>query len=283
MKHKIFIIIIITAMVWLAGCPQPQPPRDTLDPTQCSGKATIDQAVRTLKLQRQNVRSFKAGADCTVYFPDEDGGLKPEAVDAVAIRFMPPDKMFFRGDKAFQEIRFGTNESEFWLRVKPVEDTYWYGSRSLATQCTADLLVNPYNVVEALGLVDVTTDWRLTYRNGYDLLDKLEGDKVVKRIYVDACTYTIRRIEYFDTAGALRVSANLSDYTTGENGIVVPSTIYIANYDDLSLETASVEIKLRHVAPIDLTKKRKLFVRPGRDGYKYMYELKENCEFEPVD
>lgn len=285
MKHKLCLIAVILTLVWLTGCPQPQPTGGILEPTQCRGKANIAQAVRTLNLQRQNVQSFRSRADCIVFFPDEEGRLKPESIDAVSICFLPPDKIFFKGDKAFQEIRFGTNEDQFWLLVKPVEDTYWFGSKKLAAQCTANLLVNPYNVAEAFGIVDVTTDWKLKHRDGYDILDKLENGKVLKRVYVDACTYLIHRIEYFDAVGNLKVSANLSDYTSGENGIVVPSKIYIANYDELSLETASIEITLKRAAPYtpDEERKKNLFARPSWDGYKYVIELKSNCEFEPVD
>ena len=282
MKHPLCFILLMTGLLGLTGCPQQiEQPRE---PMTCSGKATVEQAVQTLTLQRQNVRPFRAGADCLVYFPDEKGRLKPESVDAVTICFFPPDKVYFKGDKAFQEICFGTNEDEFWLRVKPSEDTYWYGSKDLAARCTANLLVNPNNVVEAFGFVDVTADWRLTYRDGYDILDKLEDGKIKKRIYVQTCSYLVSRIEYFDASGALRVSAELSEYTSGENGIVVPSKIYIANYDQWSLETTSIEIKLKHVVPLTLTpeKQKNMFARPDRNGYKNMLELKENCEFEPV-
>lgn len=281
MKHLISLLLVIVVLALLAGC-QPMGER-IIDVPECLGKADIADAVRVLSLQRQNVRSFKSRADCTVYFKNSEGQLKPEGVDAT-IRFVPPTKIYFKGDK-FGEIRLGTNDTEFWLRIKPDMDTYWYGSKALAAECSADLPVNPDAIAEALGVVDVTTDWTLFHRDGYDLLDYAEDGNKRKRLYVDACTYLIRRIEYFDRAGALIASAELSEYSTGEDhGIVVPTRIYVANYDSMGLESDSIEIKLKHIAPFTPTEKQlqKMFARPERDGYESMRELTDNCEFELV-
>ena len=87
-----------------------------------------------------SIRAFKASADCVVYLPDAEGRLKPESVDAVSVRFVPPENFFFRGDKAFQEIRLGTNDTEFWLRIKPELDSYWYGSKALAEEVAKSVL-----------------------------------------------------------------------------------------------------------------------------------------------
>ena len=281
MKQITTLLLVIATLSLIAGCPQPLD-ETIIDTPDCPGKANIADAVRVLSLQRQNIRPFKSRADCTVYFRDAEGRLKPESVDAT-IRFVPPSNVYFKGDK-FGEIRLGTNDTEFWLRIKPDMDMYWYGAKSLAAGCVADLPVNPDAVAEGFGMVDVTTDWTLFYRDGYDLLDYTENGKKKKRVYVNACTYLISRIEYFDDEEALKASADLSQYTTGENGIVVPSNIYVVNYDEMGLESQSIEIELKHLSPFTPTEKQrqKMFARPERDGYKYMKELKENCEFELI-
>ena len=57
---------------------------------------------------------------------------------------------------------------------------------------TETMLINPYNVTEALGTVEVTNDWQLSYENGYDILTLLDDDQIlVKRVFVDACDYLI--------------------------------------------------------------------------------------------
>ncbi len=280
MKQITTLLLLIATLTLIAGC---QSLNETIiDAPDCPGKANIASAVRVLALQRQNIRPFKSKADCVVYFPNAEGKLKPESVDA-SIYFVPPSNVYFKGDK-FGEICLGTNDTEFWLRIKPDMDTYWYGAKARAADCVADLPVNPDAVAEGFGMVDITTDWTLFYRDGYDLLDYAENGKKKKRVYVNACTYLINRIEYFDDSGALKASADLTKYTTGENGIVVPSNIYVVNYDELGLESQSMEIKLKHLAPFVPTEKqlKKMFARPERDGYKYMKELKDNCEFELI-
>ena len=284
MKHNlIYILLLSLVMILLAGCPQPRD-RAALETPDCPGKINITEAVQALALQRQNIKSFRSRADCIVYFRDNKGGLKPETVNAVTIVFVPPFNVYFDGDK-FGEIRLGTNETEFWLRVKPEMDTYWFGSKDRAADCVTDLPVNPDAIAEAFGMVEITKKWTLFYRDGYDLLDYAENGKKKKRVYVNACTYLISRIEYFNDFGGLIMSADLRDYTTGENGIVVPSNIYVVNYDELGLESQSMEITLNHVAPFTPSEKQlqKLFARPDRDGYEHYLELNENCKFEPVD
>ena len=270
------IIFLTAAMVVLPGCQQPviQPKR------LCPGKATAQQAAAVLHLQKQNVQPIMASADCIVSWRDEKGKDRHEPFDA-QLRFVPPEKIFFKGDKLFNEIRFGTNETEFWLRVKPEMDSYWWGSKILADQCDQVLLINPAQIAEALGIVDVTPDWMLIYRDGYDILSLYEDEKLKKRVYVNACDYRIERIEYFDGYGMKKVSVELTDYWAGDDGLMVPSKIRVGSFDSLGIEESSVQIKLKHIRPFPPEKqKKRLFQRPGRDGYEHLYRLDENCEFE---
>lgn len=262
----------------MSGC-QGSQRRDT-EGVECPGKPTIDEAAGLLALQKQNVQPFTAPAECTISWRQENGSKKDESVPGPLI-FIPPDKIYFKGDK-FGEVRFGTNESEFWLRSKAGEmDTYWWGTKVQAAQCAETMLLNPADIAEALGIVDVTTDWKLSHRGHYDILDRMEGGKKTKRVYVNACDYRIEQIEYFDEDELKQVSIELSDYTTGENGIVVPSRIKAAYFNRQGIDESSVEIRLKNIQHFPPEKQgKKLFVRPGRDGYKEVLRLNEFCEFE---
>ncbi len=281
MTAKNSMIIFLTAVLLLAaGCQQP-----AARPKQiCPGKETIEQAAAVLQLQKQNVQPMMASADCVMSWRDEKGEEKDERVSG-KLAFVPPGKIFFKGDK-FGEIRFGTNETQFWLRIRPELDSYWFGSKLLADQCDQMLMINPANIAEALGIVDVTPDWTLMYRDGYDILSLYEDQKLKKRVYVNACDYRIERIEYFDGVGMKKVSVELTDYWAGDDGLMVPSTIRVGSFDSLAAEESSVQIKLKHIRPFPAEKqKKKLFQRPGRDGYEHVYQLNDNCEFieEPND
>ena len=248
----------------------------------CPGKATIGEAVRMLSLQKQNVQPLEVVADCTISWREADG-KKPDENVPGKLLFMPPDKLLFRGNK-FGKVQFGTNETEFWLLVEPELDTYWWGSKDQADQCAETMLINPTNIAEALGIVDVTTDWKLSHRGNYDILELIEDGKKVKRVYINTCDYHIEEIEYFDADGFKKVSIKLSDYTLGENnGIVVPSRIWAGYYDKQGIDESSVEIDLKQVRVLLPKKqKKKLFVRPSWDGYKDVFRLNEQCEFELI-
>lgn len=246
----------------------------------CPGKSSIDEAVEILTLQRQNIQPLRASAECIFVYQDEQGKEKKQAVDPVTVRFVPPDRIIFRGDE-FGEVGFGANENEFWLRVKPDMDSYWWGTRQQADQCSEMMLINPYNVTEALGTVDISSDWQLSYRNGDDILTLSTDDgTLVKRVFVDACDYLVKRIEYFDSEGLLKAAADLSDYTAGEQGLIVPSAIEVTQYH-YGIPEGSVRIRLKHIRPFVPTEKQKrlLFQRPERDGFEHLYRLNEHCEF----
>ncbi len=272
--NKSIITVLSAVLVVASGCQQP-----TLQPKQlCPGKPTVQQAAAMIELQKQNVQPMMASAECIMSWLDEKGSEKDEQVSG-KMAFVPPGKIFFKGDK-FGEIRFGTNETEFWLRVKPELDSYWWGSKAQAAQCDETLLFNPAQIAEALGIVNVTTDWDLFYRDGYDVLSLYEAGKLKKRVYVNACDYHIEEIEYFDVREIKKVSVKLTNYWAGDDGLTVPATIFVSYFDALGLEESSVQIKLKHIRPFPPEKqKKRLFERPGRDGYEHVYRLDNNCEF----
>jgi hypothetical protein len=273
--NKSIITVLSAALVVASGCQQP-----TLQPKQrCPGKPTVQQAAAMITLQKQNVQPIMASADCIMSWLDEKGSEKDEQVSG-KMAFVPPGKIFFKGDK-FGEIRFGTNETEFWLRVKPELDSYWWGSKAQAAQCDETLLLNPAQIAEALGIVDVTVDWDLFYRDGYDVLSLYEGEKLKKRVHVNACDYRIEEIEYFDVQEIKKVSVKLTNYWAGDDGLTVPSKICVSYFDSLGLEESSVQFKLKNIRPLPPEKqKKKLFERPSRDGYEHVYQLNDTCEFE---
>ena len=278
MSHKLKLLLFVPALMLLFGCPQP--PTEISGRRICPGKANIAEAVRLLALQKQNVQPFTAPAECTISWRQTDGTEKDENVPG-KLAFVPPDKIYFKGDK-FGEVRFGTNETEFWLRSKAGDmDSYWWGDKRQARMCREILLFDPANIAEAFGVVQVTTDWKLWHRDGYDILDLFNAGKREKRLYVNTCDYHIELIEYFDTQQLKKASVELNSYTTSREGFMVPSNIRLAYYDEDGLEESSVQIKLKNIQSLPPEKQsKKLFARPARDGYKNVYRLNENCKFE---
>jgi len=269
--------VIGVLAILLCGCgPQPKPVQRPL----CPGKATIIEAVDALNLQRKNLQAFEATAAGVISYQKEDGRFRDEPIRNGNLTFMPPDKVFFKGEVVFKEARFGTNEDEFWLRIKYELDTYWWGSRATAERCAGQLLFDPAGIAEAIGIVNVTDDWELFHRDGYDILSLRRDGVISKRIYVNACDYRVEQLEYFDPAGRRKVAIELDDYNVDESGIMVPATIRAASYDDEGLEESAVRFELKNIRPLTPERyKPKQFIRPGRDGYGTVLHLNENCEF----
>lgn len=279
--HHLKQIIVVTGIVLLCGCgPQRKPGPMPLEGAACPGKANITEAVAALALQRQNLAPFEATAEGVISWRDDKGKERDEPIRGASLAFVPPDKVFFKGEIVFKEARFGTNEDEFWLRIKHELDTYWWGSRQTAQACSGVLLFDPAAIAEAIGIVHVTSDWKLFHRDGYDVLSLDKGGQISKRIYVNACDYRVEIVEYFNADGIKQVSIELSEYTAGENGLMVPSEIRAVSYDAQGLEQSAVSFSLKNVRPLTPQRQKpRLFVRPQRDGYGKMLRLDEACNF----
>jgi len=275
-------IVVIAACLFAAGC-QPGT-ADVDEKIVYPGKASIEEAIDMLTLQRQNAQPFQASAECMITYRGKNGEDRHEPVRSAKMAFVPDEEIYFKGELVFKELRFGANETEFWFRVKAdlddFGDSYWWGLKADVGRCPEMLPVNPGCIAEAFGIVEVTPDWQLFYQDGRDVLSYYEEGAIKKRVYIDTRDYRIARIEYFDRDERIRVSMKLSDYSAQEDGITAPTRIEATSYDQTGQKEMAVLFELKHIRPLPPEKqKKKLFTRPGRDGYEHMYRLNENCEF----
>jgi len=275
-------IFSVAACLFAAGC-QPvavDSPEKVLYP----GKASIEEAIEMLTLQRQNAQPFQAAVKCTIAYRNEDGEPHDEPVRDAKMAFVPDDKIFFKGQLLFKELRFGANETEFWFRVKAdlndFGDRYWWGLKDDVGRCPEMLPVHPGCIAEAFGIVEVTPDWKLSYQDGCDVLSYYEEGAIKKRVSIDARDYQIARIEYFDRDERVGVSVELEDYSAQEDGIVAPTKIKAISYDRAGLREMTISFELKNIRLLPPERQtKKLFTRPERDGYGHVYRLNENCEF----
>lgn len=275
--RQVYAALVALATFPLCGC-QPALKNPPL-PTGCVGKTSVEQAASVLNSRADTLAAFQAVAHCVLAWDLLTDAPRKEWLDA-QVRFLPPDHLFLRGDK-FGEVRLGTNDQEFWLRIKQV-DTYWYGSRQQAMACQADLPIHPSLLAEALGAVRVDGRWELAYRDGWDILTLRDGLQPTKKVYVNACTDLPARIEYFNRDGQLTAAVELADYQPLASAMLLPTTLRIVRVC-AGLETSSATIQLRHIQPFAPTdaQRQKLFVRPPRDGYTTVLRLGNNCQFTP--
>lgn len=276
---RILLWVVLMAAFFGTGC---QRPVKRLPAVWCPGKESIEEAVRTLELQRANLHPIRAAVQATLEWSEEDGRQKRESLDA-QLRYVPTERLFLRGDK-FGEIRFGTNAEAFWLMIKPELDTYWWGTRRAGEECGEALQFQPWHVAEALGAVEVDTSWTLSYEGGFDILTKTDaGGELRKRVWVRACDYAIERIEVYPAANEI-VRVLLDRYEVTEQGYAVPSDIQVEHYRDTDMVGAMrLELNGIRYFETDAARMERLFARPSAENYEYVYQLTEDCDFIEVE
>lgn len=246
------------------------------------GKTDITEAVAALEAHRQNILPLRAGGNCLIEWYEDDG-KKHKENPAIQLALYPPNRLYFKGDILGGEaIRLGTNVEEFWFRIKPEVSSYWWGKRTATKGCRTGSYFNPETLLEALGMVQVDTNWVFAAQDGFDTLTLKASDATpVKRVYVDWKDYLIKKIEYFDSMGQVNAVVQMSNYTSGADGVVVPSKIGIINFGTKS-GNAAIDITLRNVQLFTPTKAQlegQLFRKPKFDGFEKIYELNDDCKF----
>ena len=118
---------------------------------------------------------------------------------------------------------------------------------------------------------------------GTDELTLYDADvqRIIKRVHIDTADYRVARIENFDRRRTIVTTTELSDYSTTSDGVTVPRNILITYYNERGDVESSIRIKIKGAKLFEMPEEKlqRLFERPGRDGYKYMYELSEDCQF----
>lgn len=273
--------LVLVMLLLGAGCEPAY--QDTYRPGSelLKGKRDIYEAIAALNAHRRNIMPLRAGGNCHIQWYDDDG--KPyDENPGIILRLYPPDRLYFKGDILGGEaIRLGTNAEEFWFRIKPEVSTYWWGKRSDAKRCRMGGYLSPETLLEALGVVQVDTNWIFIGQGGYDTLTLIAADATpVKRIYVDWRDYLIKKIEYFDSSGQVNAVVEMSNYTGGQDGVVVPSRIGIVNIGSKSGNVA-IDITLRNIKLYTPTKVQLegLFKKPKFGGFETIYELDNDCKF----
>jgi hypothetical protein len=276
-RIAIYRIVLLGAVTLLIGCAPPVVKVD--DTSLCPGKSYIAEAVDAVTQIQANLKPLKASGKAVISWVDEKQKKRSETCD-VRIRFYGPNKLFFYGSTILGEaILLGTNEDQFWLRFKPKEISSFYsGKRELADRCGSNSWMNPANILDALGVINVDETWELTSEAGRDVLTKSDGSRLLKKVYINPCDYRFQRIEYFDTAGQVVLTTTLGDYNDAD-GLRYPRRITIQSSGPDAL---GIDITLRSIRPYLPTEKElngKGFRLPSDSGIDHVYELGDDCKF----
>ena len=274
-----FVIAVAAGILFFAGCTSRMQKPMRL----CLGAESVSGSLSLLRLHSENVIPLKVNGRCRLQYYDDEGKKHNENFP-VKFWFNPPDQIRLQGDVAFNPkgIVVGSNENEFWLSIKPKEiSSYWWG-RWTERSCFEQLLISPELLLEALGIVKINDEknWSLSNEGAFDILTKRdEQDRIIKKIYVYSCNYTVVKTEYFDKNAEIIAVTELDKYKEMSKNFLVPSVIKITTRIDDSTE-ASFRISLKSIKPTSFTEKSRniFFTRPEPRGFEHIYKISENCD-----
>jgi hypothetical protein len=267
---------VAAALLILAGCaPEIQERLET-----CPGKESAAAALAALQAHSQNMAAMKAGGQCRLEYYLE-GKKKPQSENlSIKLWVNPPVEIYLQGDKPLvpKAIVLGSNEREFWLSISPKEiSTHWWGQWSQQGSSEGPL-INPRTLLEALGIgeTDQDQDWSLANEGAFDVLTKREQGVITKKVYIYACDYQVRQIEFFDSNGQAVASADLDKYQEVSPGFFVPASIKLtalgrsSGEDALSITLDLESIKATEISP---QQRKYLFERRPPQGFKHVRRI----------
>lgn len=248
------------------------------------GKSSIAAAGAVLGENRLQMVPIQASGE--LFYEEFAGGKLKEHLKFTGgqLRFVPDRRMYFRANNLFGEaIKLGSNDKEFWLRMKPKEvNRYWSGTWERLRNCREQLLLSPKIMLEALGVVSVDSSWKIINQPGVDVLVKYDDIGLpLKKIYVRTSDYLIEKIEYYGKGIFIAVEVKLSGYKKIEGKVSVPGNIMITSFDD-GVVQSTMEVRFKRIKRFVPTKKDlsgDLFKPAKTKGIENIYRLNENCQF----
>ena len=271
-KQFLVFVSIAATVIALAGCT----PQQRLPARICPGKSSVQESLAALKARREIAPPFRATGQCVLQYSLE--GKEHKENFPVKLWVNPPLELYLQGDVAFDAagLVLGSNENEFWLRLKPKEiSACWQGRWSDAADAKK-IAANPRVALEAFGLVDVNDgDWSLACDDSFDILTRRNEQAVVlKRIYISKCEYLVSKIEYLNADGEIAASALFDDYKPVADGFLVPGLIeVIVREKDGSRSSANLKFDSVKAAKFTEQQRRRLFVKPGTRGLTHVYQV----------
>jgi len=251
----------------------------------CSGKATVAEALRTLSARVQEAVPVWANghAVLTYHAPDRK---KPErhSLDLV-LRFDPPERLYLQGNVTAvpKAVIMGANEEEFWLALRPKEISSYYIGRWQEVRDFEGLVLSPRIVLEAIGLVfqpgaePNAASWTLENMGPYDILTRQDAaGRRVKRVWVYACDYSVRKIEYFDPRGRIVAVARLDGYEPVVEGFRVPTRIdVVSTRPDGRKDAVAMEIRSPKTRPFTEQQRQFVFTPPDANSFEHVYQYED--------
>ncbi len=260
-------------VVLLAGCAV-QPQKLQI----CPGKATVTEALQTLAARAEHAVPMGASGRAVLTYHEPERKKPEKHALEVMLRFEPPTDLYLQGSVTAvpKAVIMGSNHEQFWLVLRPKEISSYYLGEWQNVHDFEGLVLSPRVMLESVGLVMVPGSapnparWKLANKGPYDILTQHdENGRLVKRLYIYACDYTVRKIEYFDPRGKVVAIAQLDTYQPVVEGFDVPTQIDVVSTRPDG-QKDSVALAIHTVKTMKFNEKqREVLFQPPRDANKF--------------
>jgi len=272
--HKTYLVFGFFCVLFFAGCAA----RLKTEPFKCGGKGGLSQSLSAIRSSVGDSQPVKANGVCRVF---STGETKESFDESFAVKFWhnPPGRLSLFGEVLFdpQAIFFGVNGPEFWVCSKHMSLYYW-GNSGAGRKFTGNNFWNirPDVILETAELDSLIADSDKIVNDGiFDILISEDKDGVVKKVFIEPCSYLVEKVEYSDFTGSVFLSASFGDYQNVSDckEYKFPHKISIQNHN--GVESVGMEIEFSKVsswqpseAQLDL-----LFTRPEPAGFENVFKV----------
>lgn len=241
MRNRRLLAPALLLLAAVTGCPPEQHPPMPAQPVQ---SLTRDAAIAKVNANNSRIgpaiRCRSVAADIRI---KDDSGQRRQFMLEGPLVFLKPRSLYFDlrqfGSTA---VRVGSNDTEYWLWIKPERDTLWWGEYDRLTRLPPSAIpIRPDRLIEALGLSDlpatsdifgspmyrVTDEWNQVIFFAMDLT----GQAVIEReYYLDRRPpFLARMIVFRNREGREVMIAHLDDYqpATNDGTVQMPGRIRV--------------------------------------------------------
>jgi hypothetical protein len=271
------LLVALAAVIVVGGCAAPKRARLAI----CPGKANADEALATLAAHARQAVPFRANGEILLAYHEPDSRKVKRHNLSMHLWFNPPRDTYIQGGIGLdpRAVIIGSNDESFWLTLRPKEVSSYYLGRWEDAHTVEGLTMSPKVVLEAFG---VTLDeepnegsWSLKNEGAFDVLTRQDAaGRQVRRLYVYACDYSIRKAEYFDDRQRVIAVAEFDEYKPVTEGFRVPTRVTVTavgpsrRQDSIDITLSSVTAK----GPNALQKKV-FFNPPDADKFEHVFTL----------
>jgi len=271
------LIVASAAAMLVGGCAAPTRPRLAI----CAGKASVDEALATLAAHTQQAVPFGANGQILLKYHEPQSKKAKRHNLSMQLRFSPPRDTYLQGNVALdpKAVIIGSNDESFWLALRPKEVSSYYLGKWDDAGGVEGLTMSPKVVLEAFGIIGDGEpnegSWSLKNEGAFDILTKRDNaGRVVRRLHVYACDYSIRKAEYFDDRQRVVAVAELDEYKPVTESFHVPTRVTVTAIGP-SERRDSIDISLGSTKVMKFTERQKqvIFNPPDADKFEHLYAL----------